>query len=257
MRKVTFLGVSLKMYFDHHSSLRWIREVAAMVDKQPAVSHGLVQVAALPSFVSLDHAGQIVEQSSLALGAQDLNWADSGPYTGEVSGRDLAALGCRYVEVGHAERRELFCEDDATIAKKVHAAARNGLIPIVCVGEPDLVRTETAARTCAEQAAAALAELSQPITKLVVAYEPVWAIGAEQPADEQHVRTVCHSLRRQLSPDPRVGWLQVIYGGSSGPHTLTALGDAVDGLFLGRFAHDPTALRQVINEAGSLNAGHN
>lgn len=253
MSYVTFLGVSLKMYFDHHSSLRWVRDVAAIVDQRQTVSDGRVQVAVLPSFVSLDSVNQIAAQTSLAVGAQDLSWADSGPYTGEVSGRDLAAVGCQYVEVGHAERRQLFCEDDATIAKKVGAAARNGLTPIVCVGEREHVGSETAARTCVEQAVAALAELSQPITELIVAYEPVWAIGADEPAHDGHVRTVCHSLRTRLSTDPRVGDLQVIYGGSSGPNTLTTLGDAVDGLFLGRFAHDPAALHQVIDEAHSLN----
>jgi triosephosphate isomerase len=172
-----------------------------------------------------------------------------------VSGRDLAAFGCRYVEVGHAERRRIFGEDDAVVAGKVAAAVRNGLVPMLCVGEEDRVDADQAAEFCRGQVERALADVGPdaelPVSELVIAYEPVWAIGAERPAGADHVRSVCRQLRDSFADgDPRQ--LRVIYGGSAGPGLLTELGDAVDGLFLGRFAHDPQAFAAVVGEAGRL-----
>ncbi|HEY9294640.1 MAG TPA: triose-phosphate isomerase family protein [Microlunatus sp.] len=252
-----FLGVSLKMYLDHHSTLRWIADVAAIADEQPAVLDGRVRLAVLPTFVSLQAAARIMVGSPLALGAQDLSWAESGAYTGEVSGRDLAELGCRYVEVGHAERRRLFGEDDKIISGKLAAAQRNGLIPILCVGEEDREESDQAADFCLNQVAGALAEIdgSDPeaagLPELIIAYEPVWAIGADRPAGVDHVQAVCRRLRAGVADDHRLQRVRVIYGGSAGPGLLSDLGDAVDGLFLGRFAHDPDQLRRVIIEAAA------
>jgi triosephosphate isomerase len=251
-----FLGVSLKMYLDHRSTLRWVQQVAEIAAGEPAVGAGRVDLAVLPGFVSLDAVAGLTRGTPLAVGAQDLSWADSGAFTGEVSGRDLVAVGCRYVEVGHAERRRLFGEDDAVVAGKLAAAIRNGLVPILCVGEEERVGADEAARSCREQVVRALAELGpgadRRVPDLVIAYEPVWAIGAERPAAADHVRAVCRQLRDGFADDDRPQRLRVIYGGSAGPGLLTELGDAVDGLFLGRFAHDPQAFAAVIREAGEL-----
>lgn len=247
-----FLGVSLKMYLDHAATLRWVDDVVAIADAQPSVVRGRVRLAVLPTFVSIDAAAAATRDTRIAVGAQDLSWADQGAFTGEVSGRDLAGLGCRYVEVGHAERRRLFGEDDKIISGKLAAAARNGLTPILCVGEQDHLDAEKAAELCAEQVINSLAELESVLPELIVAYEPVWAIGAERPADADHVRAVCRQLRSRLADDHRLDQVGVIYGGSAGPGLLSELGDATDGLFLGRYAHDPKSLQQVIVEAGAL-----
>lgn len=251
MPGATFLGVSLKMYFDHETTLRWVTQVADRVGGDPGVLRGRVRVAVLPTFVSLDAARRVIGDRPIGLGAQDLSSADSGPYTGEVSGRDLSQLGCRYAEVGHAERRRHFGEDDAMVAAKLAAAVRNGLTPILCVGEESRSESGRAARICVEQAEAALARLPGPIPELIVAYEPVWAIGADRPATTDHIQTVCRQLREQVPAGPGGGRPSVIYGGSGGPGLLTSLGDVLDGLFLGRFAHDPAALQQMIAEAES------
>lgn len=251
MDRATFLGVSLKMYFDHETAVRWTADVVDLVGDDPAVTQGRVRLAVLPTFVSLDAAHRAIGDSPIGLGAQDLSWADCGAYTGEVSGRDLATLGCRYAEIGHAERRRLFGEDDTMIAAKLAAAVRNGLTPILCVGEEESTRPERAAQVCVDQAHAALAALSTPIPELIIAYEPVWAIGADRPASADHIRTVCGRLRAQVPSGPGGGRPLVIYGGSGGPGLLTGLTDALDGLFLGRFAHDPAALQQMIAEAES------
>ncbi|SDT47859.1 triose-phosphate isomerase family protein [Microlunatus soli] len=251
-RAPIFLGVSLKMYLDHEATLRWVTDVVATADSEPAVRDGRVRVAVLPTFVSVDAVAAATRGTPVAVGAQDLAWADHGAFTGEVSGRDLASLGCRYVEVGHAERRQLFGEDDKIIASKLAAAARNGLIPILCVGEQDHLSPERAVDLCRQQVLSALAEVDSGLDELIIAYEPVWAIGAEQPADADHVRAVCRQLRAGLADDHRTEQVRVIYGGSAGPGLLTELGDAVDGLFLGRFAHDPEAFGRVIGEAAAM-----
>jgi triosephosphate isomerase len=248
-----FLGVSLKLYLDHATTLGWVSEVVAIAGRSPAVVDGRVDLAVLPSFVSIDAASVITRNTPVDLGAQDLAWADHGAYTGEVSGADLAALGCRYVEVGHAERRRLFGEDDKIVAAKFAAAVRNGLVPILCVGETDHVGTDTAAEFCVAQVQSALAEVDRGVPELIIAYEPVWAIGADRPAGVDHVRSVCAGIADGVGDDQRLSRVRVIYGGSAGPGLLTELGaDAVDGLFLGRFAHDPAALAAVIDEASAL-----
>ena len=247
-----FLGVSLKMYLDHAATLRWVGDAVAIADRAPAVADGRVQVTVLPTFVSIPAVSQLTADSPVDHGAQDLAWADQGAFTGEVSGRDLAGFGCRYVEVGHAERRRLFGEDDTIVAQKFTAAVRHGLIPILCVGEPDRQDRLAAVGFCLDQVRSALAGVNT-VAELIIAYEPVWAIGADKPAGVDHVRSVCAGVRAGVVDDHRLSRVRVIYGGSAGPGLLTELGrDGVDGLFLGRFAHDPVALESMIDEAAAL-----
>lgn len=257
--RAPFLGISLKMYFDLQASRTWVDRVAELASASDPVLAGRVQLAVLPTFVALPLVTERARGAGIAVGAQDLAWADSGAYTGEVSGVDLADLGCTLVEIGHAERRRLFAEDDKVIAAKTAAAQRNGLTPILCVGELEPGDAAAAGRVCGDQIRAALSELAAPLPELIIAYEPVWAIGADRPADVDHIRTVCRSIRSDLpaTADDRSGEVRcrVIYGGSAGPGILHDLGDAVDGLFLGRFAHDPAALGKIIAEADSVAGG--
>jgi len=252
-----FLGVSLKMYLDHAATLRWVRDVVAIAGAAPAVADGRVQVAVLPTFVSIPAVAELTRDASVDHGAQDLAWADQGAFTGEVGGGDLAGFGCRYVEVGHAERRRLFGEDDAIVARKLAAAVRHGLVPILCVGEPDRQDSVAAVDFCVDQVRAGLAEIGtgrvETVEELIIAYEPVWAIGADKPAGVDHVRSVCAGIRAGVIGDHRVSAVRVIYGGSAGPGLLSELGrEGADGLFLGRFAHDPKALSTMIDEASAL-----
>ncbi len=167
-------------------------------------------------------------------------WEDAGPYTGAVTADLLAELGVSLVEVGHAERRRIFAETDEVIAAKCAAAARHHITPLLCVGEQRQGSPAEAIAAASAQLAAANAPTA------LVAWEPVWAIGAERPADAGYIREVCNGLRGSL--DGR----RLIYGGSAGPGLLAELGDAVDGLFLGRFGHDPAALAAVIDEAAPV-----
>lgn len=231
------IGISLKLYLDIPSTLDWCDRVVALAAGRPAIVDGRVRLWVAPSLAAVPLVLDRVRGSALAVGAQDVFWAERGPYTGAVSGADLAALGCRYAVVGHAERRRLFGEDDAVVAAKTAAALRNGLTPVICVGEAS--PGPGAVGECLRQLDAAA-----PSAPAIVAYEPVWAIGAAEPAGPDHIAGVCHALRDRGHA--------VIYGGSAGPGLLTKLGGAVDGLFLGRFAHDPAALADVLDEAEAL-----
>jgi triosephosphate isomerase len=204
----------------------------------------------MPTFPSLPAVVEVFAASAVAVGAQDLAAADAGAYTGEVSGAVLAELGTTYAEVGHAERRRLFGEDESVVAAKTAAALRHGLVPVLCLGEVDRGDPTAAATECVRQLRSALG--GAPAGRVVVAYEPQWAIGADRPAPDEHILAVVADLRTALaSADGRTG-SAVVYGGSAGPGLLTRLGDGVDGLFLGRFAHDPQALAAVLAEADEL-----
>jgi triosephosphate isomerase len=174
-----------------------------------------------------------------------VHWAGSGAWTGEVSAGMLAEAGARYVEVGHAERRRHFGETDETVAAKTRAATHAGLVPVICAGERRGEDPGAATEETLRQVRAALAGAA-PGSEVVIAYEPVWAIGAREPAPARHVRTVAEAVRGALRDHDVRG--RLIYGGSAGPGTYGELAGAVDGLFLGRLAHDTEGLRKVLEE---------
>jgi triosephosphate isomerase len=244
------VGVSLKMYFGYRQTLEWCSSVRALIADHPAIVSGVVDVFVLPSFPFLVPALAVFDGTPVAVGAQDLHWEDGGSFTGEVSGAMLAELGCRYVEVGHAERRILFGDGNAQVALKVEAALRNGLCPIICIGENVRTPSAAATRTCLELLDSALSRLgrSELDGPVIVAYEPQWAIGADKPASPRHIDEVCTHLHRALEASRPRATNRVIYGGSAGPGLLERLDGAVDGLFLGRRAHDPANLRRVLDE---------
>lgn len=244
------VGVSLKMYFGHARAREWFDSVAQLARENESVTSGAVELFVIPSFVSIPAAIDALAGTPVVVGAQDLFWEDDGAYTGEVSGAELAELGVRVVEVGHAERRRIFGETEEIVAAKTAAALRNGIAPVLCIGE--VLRSEpyAAAREVVDQLHSALD--GAPAGRVIVAYEPVWAIGAPEPAPAEHIVSVARSLRAAVDTLPGRDGSSVIYGGSAGPGLLTALGEAVDGLFLGRFAHDPAALASVLEEAAAL-----
>jgi len=248
-----FLGVSFKMYFDHDETLSWTDEVIGVISHDKSWP-SRVDVVEFPSFPSIPAVVGLANTTGVMVGAQNLADSDEGPFTGEVSGRTLRQVGCSYVEVGHAERRLKFCEDDRVIGRKLCRAFQSGLTPLLCVGEPRDGSSGTAGRYCVAQVSAALAAMPDTVDapSLVVAYEPVWAIGAAAPATEEHTRAVCDMVRTWLSahrPDMSV---RVVYGGSAGPGLYTRLAADVDGLFLGRFAHDPMAFLEILGEVAAV-----
>ncbi|KAK7187812.1 hypothetical protein DPSP01_010857 [Paraphaeosphaeria sporulosa] len=244
------VGVSLKMYFDLPSTLSYVR---GMLQLDGLAWNARLDLFVIPDFVALVSAAEILQPSSILLGAQDTHWEDKGAFTGEVSPVVLQQAGAKLVELGHAERRALFGETDESVAKKAGAAARNGLVPLVCIGERTHNTTSPSAAVgaaiseCTPQVTSVLAAVPDD-SEVILAYEPVWAIGAKEPADADHVVNVTKELRRLAGG--RKGVTRILYGGSAGPGTFAKIAEGVDGLFLGRFAHDMQNLKKVIEEVG-------
>ncbi|BDZ50251.1 triosephosphate isomerase [Frondihabitans sucicola] len=252
---MTVIGVSLKMYFGHARTLEWCREIRRLAQDHDAVRSGEARLFVLPTFPSLAGAVEILSPI-VAVGAQDLATDDAGAFTGEVSGVELSEIGCSIAEIGHAERRRLFGETPEVVSEKVAAAFRAGLTPLVCVGEEEHGSPEEALAVCLAQldSALSLAVERGHSGALMVAYEPVWAIGRPAPAPAEHVALVCQGLRDRLGQLADRGGSPVVYGGSAGPGLLTEIDEHVDGLFLGRFAHDPSAVRSILDEVHRLRA---
>ncbi|WP_198588021.1 triose-phosphate isomerase family protein [Geodermatophilus chilensis] len=248
------IGAGLKMYLGHWETVDWLDEVAQVAERHPGLRRGAVELFVLPTFPTLVHAVRRLSRLGVGVGAQDLFWEDRGPYTGEVSGAELAELGCRFVEVGHLERRRHFGETDEVVAAKTAAAFRNRLTPVICVGESRPMAPDDAARECTRQLDAVLRDSRRDgtVRSAVVAYEPHWAIGAAAAADADHIRTVCTRLRSVVRAESAMAGSRVVYGGSAGTGLLTELGGAADGLFLGRASHDPDVLEAVLDEATAL-----
>jgi triosephosphate isomerase (TIM) len=207
-----------KMNLNHREANKLVQELAFSLTADQLAD---VEVVVLPPFTSIRSVQTAVDGDKLAIGygAQDLSQYASGAYTGEISGAMLSALGCAYVAVGHSERRAYHNEDDALVNAKVKAALANGIAPILCVGEGlDIREAGTHVEYTLAQLDAALAGLSaEQATKVVVAYEPVWAIGTGKTATPDDAQEVIGAIRVRLAElyDAEVaGATRILYGGS-------------------------------------------
>jgi triosephosphate isomerase (TIM) len=216
-----------KMHNNHFEALALTQKLAFTLN---AKDFAAADVVVLPPFTALRSVQTLIEGDKLQLGygAQDISAHDAGAYTGEVSGRMLAKLGCRYVLAGHSERRQYHCEDDAVVNAKVQAALRAGIVPVMCVGEPLGVRQEgqQLPHTLA-QLDGGLAGLSgSQVAGLVVAYEPIWAIGTGEVATPADAQEVCGAMRDRISAvhgDEVAGGTRILYGGSVKPDNMPAI----------------------------------
>jgi triosephosphate isomerase len=184
-------------------------------------------VVVAPSFTALHAVAKKLEDGPVAVAAQDCSAEDRGAFTGEVSAPQLADVGCKYVILGHSERRQLFGELDKAVNLKARAALRAGLSPIICVGETLTERDagQTLGRVAA-QVDAALADISNPdLLRCLIAYEPVWAIGTGRTATPAQAQEVHAFIRSRLAAkDAAVaGSLRILYGGSMKPDNVRAL----------------------------------
>jgi triosephosphate isomerase len=213
-----------------------------------------VEVAVLPPFTDLRSVQTLIEgdRLDLTLGAQDLSVHDSGAYTGEVSGAFLTKLGCRYVVVGHSERREYHAETDEVVGAKLAAAYRHDLTPIFCVGEGLEVRQAgNHVEHVLAQVEAGLAGITpEQARSVVVAYEPVWAIGTGEVATPQDAQEVCAAIRTRLaelySGDTADG-IRILYGGSVKAGNVAAImaEQDVDGALVGGASIDPAEFASI------------
>lgn len=254
-----FVGASTKAYMGQAQTLAWLDGIATAIDERPELTAGGVRMFVIPAFPLIPAALERLGSRGVIVGAQTVSWGD-GALTGEVSAALLREMGVGIVEIGHAERREHFGESDEVIAQKVRVSLDAGITPLLCIGEPERVPTAEAAEFCRRQVLSALGGSLVELPALVLAYEPIWAIGASEPAAADYVsgvvtavRDTLRAERAQSIPDAVEHHVPVIYGGSAGPGLLQTL-HGVDGLFLGRFAHDPANFVKVVDEAIALRA---
>jgi triosephosphate isomerase (TIM) len=223
-----------------------------------------VEVAVLPPFTDLRSVQTLIDGDRLELvhGAQDLSAHDSGAYTGEVSGAFLAKLGCTYVVVGHSERREYHAETDEVVSAKLAAAYRHGLTPIFCVGEGLDVRQagEHVAHVLAQVEAGLAGIPAEQARSVVVAYEPVWAIGTGEVATPDDAQEVCSAIRTKLaelySGDLADG-VRVLYGGSVKAANVAAImaQEDVDGALVGGASIVPEEFASICRYHAHLATG--
>ncbi|MBV9659613.1 MAG: triose-phosphate isomerase [Acidimicrobiales bacterium] len=245
------------MNLTHLEAIHVIQKVSYSIDPG-RYSH--VDVSVHPPFTALRSVQTVLEADdiSIALGAQNAHWEPSGAYTGEISPLMLAKLNVRYVIVGHSERRQLFGETDDMVARKVAAVFKAGMTPIMCVGETLEEREAggTEPRVLG-QLQAGLAGLNpEQVGSMVVAYEPIWAIGTGRTATPDDAQAVCATIRAAVSSDhgsQAGGSIRVQYGGSvkrSNIGGLMAQPD-IDGALVGGASLDPVEFAEIVAFSGS------
>ena len=213
-------------------------------------------VLIIPPFTSLDRAGKLLMESNLLLGAQDMHPALSGAYTGAISADMLKACNCTFVLAGHSERRHIFGDTNAAVNEKLHAVLGNDLQPILCVGETleerEADRTESVLE---EQLVGGLENVdAEQLAKVVIAYEPVWAIGTGLTATPEQAQGTIAFVRAWMQihyGETASEALRILYGGSvklANAQSLQAQPD-IDGALIGGAALDPESFAQIIHEA--------
>lgn len=209
-----------KMNLDHLQATQLVQKLDWTL-KDAEHDYGAVEVAILPPFTALRTVQTLVEGDKLSLvyGAQDLSPKDEGAYTGDISGAFLAKLGCTYVTIGHSERREGHGETDELLNEKIQAAYRHGLTPILCCGEALEIRKEgRQVDHVLGQIEADLAGIPvEQVRTIVIAYEPIWAIGTGEVATPEDAQEVCGAIRGKLAElydEATAAGIRVLYGGS-------------------------------------------
>jgi triosephosphate isomerase len=247
----TLIAGNWKMHMTHLEAIGLVQKLVFSLTEKDLDE---AEVVVLPPFTALRSVQTLVTGDKLAVGfgGQDLSAHDSGAYTGEVSGGMLAALACQYVTVGHSERRAMHAEDDALVAAKARAALRHGVVPIVCVGEGlEIRQAGEHVLYCTTQLDASLEGLTaEQVASLVIAYEPVWAIGTGEVATPEDAQEVCGALRSRL--DGRFGpetaaAVRILYGGSvkAGSTAGILAGPDVDGALVGGASLDADEFAQI------------
>ena len=218
MARKPLIAGNWKMNLNHLEAIALVQKIAFSL---PAKYFDKVDVTVIPPFTDIRSVQTLIEGDKLLLtyGAQDVSAHDSGAFTGEISGSMLAKLGCTFVVVGHSERRTLHGETNETVLAKTKAALKNGLTPIVCIGEGLEIREagEHVAYNV-DQLKGSLAGLSaEEISKIVIAYEPIWAIGTGRVASAADAQEVCAAVRAtvaELADAEVAAGVRVLYGGS-------------------------------------------
>jgi triosephosphate isomerase len=251
MRKPLMAG-NWKMNLNHLEAIAVAQKLVYGLDDK---DYDAVDVAIIPPFTDIRSIQTLVDGDRLRLkyGAQDLSPDASGAFTGDISGSMLAKLGCSYVVIGHSERRAIHQELDALINRKIRAALANEITPIFCVGEELAIREGgTHVSHVVRQVRAGLEGLTKPeLKKIVIAYEPVWAIGTGKTATPEDAQEVCAAIREEVenigSPEIASN-MRILYGGSVKSSNIVEIMKKadVDGALIGGASLDPEELAKIV-----------
>lgn len=229
-------------------------EAAALIEElKPLVANARAEVVVCPPFVCLETAARVLQGSNIRLGAQNVHFEKSGAFTGEVTTGMLKALGVEYVIIGHSERRQYFAETDETVNKKVKASLEAGLTPIICVGETleQRERGVTAEVVCMQTKLALQGLSAEQVSGLVIAYEPIWAIGTGKTATSQDANDTIKCIRSAVADvfGSASEKIRIQYGGSMNPKNaseLMAMSD-IDGGLIGGASLRAEDFSKVVN----------
>jgi triosephosphate isomerase len=211
----------------------------------PLVAGAAAEVVFCPTYIGLQKAVEMAKDSNVGIGAQNMHFEKSGAFTGEISGEMLKAIGVQYVLIGHSERREYFNETDETVNKKAVKALALGITPIVCCGETLAEREAGKAEAkVVGQMEAGLNGIAD-ITKVVIAYEPIWAIGTGKTASKEEANEACGWVRQTIAKmfgEDAAQKVRIQYGGSVNPENIKDLMamDNIDGALVGGASLKPT-----------------
>jgi triosephosphate isomerase len=251
MRKPLMAG-NWKMNLNHLEAIAVAQKLVYSLDDK---DYDAVDVAIIPPFTDIRSIQTLVDGDRLRLvyGAQDLSPETGGAFTGDISGAMLSKLGCTFVLVGHSERRAFHHEDDVLVNRKVKAALKADLLPIFCVGEELTIRESGAHIShVLRQVRAGLDGLSKPeLKKIVIAYEPVWAIGTGKTATPDDAQEVCLAIREEIESigSPEIAQaMRILYGGSVKSSNIGEImaQPSVDGALIGGASLDPEELAKIV-----------
>jgi len=246
------IGVGLKMYFSAAQTTEWANAVKSQISPMDSVQKSSIEFFVLPSTPMISQLVSTFVGTRIRVGSQNHSATEVGPFTGETSAQMLSEIGCEFAEIGHAERRRDFNETEEIIARKVLQALSAHLIPVICVGELTQISPEKAAEMCLEQIRSALSLSGTYLhQRIIIAYEPVWAIGVAAPADAGYINAVCAKIK-EVATQIGTTNLQILYGGSANQGLFEKIAQSVDGLFLGRSAHDVKNLKKIVQEVESV-----
>jgi triosephosphate isomerase (TIM) len=249
--RLPLMAGNWKMHENHLEAIALVQKLAFTLT---ARDFDVVEVAVLPPFTALRSVQTLIDGDKLRIGygAQDLSPYDSGAYTGDVSGPMLAKLGCDYVLAGHSERRQYHHETDELVNAKVQAALRSGLTPIMCLGESlEIRRAGDHIAHCMAQLDGSLAKIpADAVGGMVIAYEPVWAIGTGEvasPADAQEMTSAVRSRISELHGAETAASVRILYGGSVKPGNIAPImaQPDVDGALVGGASLDAGQFAQI------------
>jgi triosephosphate isomerase len=250
--RMPIIAGNWKMHHDHYQAIQVTQKLSYQLDK---TDYERVEVVICPPFTDLRSLQTIIDADSLpiVLGAQNCHFEESGAFTGEISPVFLAKLGVRYVIVGHSERRELFGESDEDVNRKAKAVIKHGMTPILCCGETlDEREAGGAEDKVRGQITAGLAGLSKAqVGALVVAYEPIWAIGTGRTASSDDAQAMCAVIRAQVAEVAgagAAGTVRIQYGGSVKPGNIAELMACpdIDGALVGGASLDPDDFARIV-----------